>query len=176
MFFPDVECPTHRPHWGSPSGWRRMCSDSDGSPSVRGQGPLRGRVRGRGGGRSRRERGVAGAPGGASGRADCADGADRLPAPTDVGEATAAQKSKNPRSITFAKMLPSYQRTRGDEVIGTHLYHAFCGTNVCTFVPRISSAPFFWGVIASFDRVYTSSSAPQCERNLPPRGPFLLSV
>ena len=33
-----------------------------------------------------------------------------------------------------------------------------------TFVPRISSAPFFWGVIASFARVYTSSSAPQCER------------
>jgi hypothetical protein len=25
-----------------------------------------------------------------------------------------------------------------------------------------------WGVIASFDRVYTSSSAPQCERKGPP--------
>jgi hypothetical protein len=26
---------------------------------------------------------------------------------------------------------------------------------------------FGWGVIASFDRVYTSSSSPQCERNSP---------
>jgi len=32
-----------------------------------------------------------------------------------------------------------------------------------------------WGVIASFDRVYTSSSAPQCERKGPPGGPFLRS-
>jgi hypothetical protein len=179
-----LECsPTRRPYWGSRPGWRRsaasqhMCSDCDGSPSVRGQGPLRGRGRGRGrgGGRSRRERGAACAPGGATGRADGADGADRLPAPADAGEATAAQKSKKPRSIAFAKMPPSYRRTRGDEAIATHLYHAFRGTNVCTFVPHISSAPFFWGVIASFDRVYTSSSAPQCERNVPPRGPFLRS-
>jgi hypothetical protein len=44
-----------------------------------------------------------------------------------------------------------------------------------TFVPRISSAPFFWGVIASFARVYTSSSAPQCERIGPPGGRFLRS-
>jgi hypothetical protein len=44
-----------------------------------------------------------------------------------------------------------------------------------TFVPRISSAPFFWGVIASFARVYTSSSAPQCERKTTPRGSFLRS-
>jgi len=29
-----------------------------------------------------------------------------------------------------------------------------------------------WGVIASFDRVYTSSSAPQCERIGPPEGRF----
>jgi hypothetical protein len=70
------------------------------------------------------------------------------PAPADAGEATAAQKSKN-------------------------LYHALRGTNVCTFVPRISSAPFFWGVITSFDRVYTSSSAAQCERIGPPEGRFL---
>jgi hypothetical protein len=154
-----LECsPTRRPYWGSRPGWRRsaasqhMCSDCDGSPSVRGQGPLRGRGRGRGrgGGRSRRERGAACAPGGATGRADGADGADRLPAPADAGEATAAQKSKKPRSIAFAKMQPSYRRTRGDEAIATHLYHAFRGTNVCTFVPRISSAPFFCGVIASF--------------------------
>jgi len=33
-----------------------------------------------------------------------------------------------------------------------------------------------WGVIASFDRVYTSSSAPQCERNVPPGGHFLRST
>jgi hypothetical protein len=39
-----------------------------------------------------------------------------------------------------------------------------------TFVPRISSAPFSWGVIASFDRVYTSSSSPQYERNSPQGG------
>jgi hypothetical protein len=91
--------------------------DSDGSPSVRGQGPMRGRGRGRGrgGGRSRRERGAACAPGGATGRADGADGADRLPAPADAGEATAVQKSKKPRSIAFAKMPPSYRGTRGDE-------------------------------------------------------------
>jgi len=63
-----------------------------------------------GGGRSRRERGAVGAPGGATGRAHSADGADGSPAPADAGEATAAQKSKN-------------------------FYHAFRGTNVCTFVP-----------------------------------------
>jgi hypothetical protein len=126
-----------------------MCSDCDGSPSVRGQGPLRGRGRGRGrgGGRSRRERVAACAPGGVTGRADGADCADRLPAPADDGETTAAQKSKKPRSIVFAKMPPSYRRTRGDEAIATHLYHAFRGTNVCTFVPHISSAPFFWVMI-----------------------------
>jgi hypothetical protein len=50
--------------------------------------------------------------------------------------------------------------------------HAFRGTNVCTFVPRISSAPFSWGVIASFARVYTSSSAPQCEKKGYPEGVF----
>ena len=32
-----------------------------------------------------------------------------------------------------------------------------------------------WGVVASFDRVYTSSSAPQCERKGTPGGPFLRS-
>jgi hypothetical protein len=107
-----------------------MCSDCDGSPSVRGQGPLRGRGRGRGrgGGRSCRERVAACAPGGVTGRADGADCADRLPAPADDGEATSAQKSKKPRSIAFAKMPPSYWRTRGDEAIATHLYHAFRGT------------------------------------------------
>jgi hypothetical protein len=36
----------------------------------------------------------------------------------------------------------------GTVSIVTHLYHAFRGTNVCTFVPRISSAPFSWEVIA----------------------------
>ena len=139
---------------------RSTCAATAMGRLLCGQGPLRGRGRGRGrgGGRSRRERGAACAPG-ATGRADCADGADRLPAPADAGEATAAQKSKKPRSIAFAKMPLSYRRTRGDEAIATHLYHAFRGTNVCTFVPRISSAPFFWGVIASFCRVYTSSSA-----------------
>jgi hypothetical protein len=30
-------------------------------------------------------------------------------------------------------------------------------------------------IFASFDRVYTSSSAPQCERNVPPGGHFLRS-
>jgi hypothetical protein len=83
--------------------------DCDGSPSVRGQGPMRGRGlgrgRGRGRGRSRTERGAAGAPGGATGR----------PVPADAGEATAAQKSKKARSIAFAKMPPSYLGTRGDE-------------------------------------------------------------
>ena len=51
----------------------------------------------------------------------------------------------------------------------------FARVILCTFVPRgtfcttcISSAPFFWGVVASFGRVYTSSSAPQCERNQGP--------
>jgi hypothetical protein len=92
--------------------------------------------------------GAAADRGGRTGRAHGADGADgSATAPADAGEATAAQKSKN-------------------------LYHAFRGTNVCTFVPRISSAPFFWGVIASCDRVYTSSSAPQCERIGPPGGPI----
>jgi hypothetical protein len=79
-----------------------------------------------------RERGAACAPGGATGRADGADGADRLPAPADAGEATAAQKSKKPRSIAFAKMPPSYRRTRGDEAIATHLYHAF-RRSVCSW-------------------------------------------
>ena len=60
----------------------------------------------------------------------------------------------------------------GTVSIVTHLYHAFRGTNVCTFVPRISSAPFSWGVIASFARVYTSSSAPQCEKKGYPEGVF----
>jgi hypothetical protein len=77
--------------------------------------------RGRGGGRSRRDLGAACAPGGATGRADGADGADRLPAPADDGEATAAQKSKKPRSIAFAKMPPSYSDTFVPRDMGGHV-------------------------------------------------------
>jgi hypothetical protein len=39
------------------------------------------------------------------------------------------------------------------------------GTNWYKFLVQISSAPFFWGVTASFARVYISSSAPQSERH-----------
>jgi hypothetical protein len=110
-----------------------VSDDDDGSPSVRGQGPLRGRGRGRGrgGGRSRRGRGAAGARGGATGRAH-------------GGAVGADGSSANVTQIdTFRSDRHVYQN-----VLVAHLYHAFL------------QLLFPEGVIASFDRVYSSSSSP----------------